>query len=603
MIARIQPESIKQKYKQIGSSDETLNRLELERIRGQCLSERSSFISHWQEISQFLAPRRARYWVTDRDRGNRRNYSIINSTGTHAWHTLQAGMMSGFTSQSRQWFRLSTMDPDLAKVEAVKEWLDMVSWMMADVFLRSNVYTTLMNVYGDMGGFGTACMFLQEDFDRVIHTYSILTGSYFLIPNDKWEIDGFIRDYMMTVRQIVEQFAVIKGTNRLNWDNVSTLVKGLWDAGNTEAWINVSHAILPNPKWKPESAMSASKKYVSVYWERGTVAAQNTLSTIDSTKVLSRKGFDKFRVMAPRWEVGAEDIYGTYCPGMEALGDIQGLQTYEKRGAQALEKSINPALVGPSSLKNSKTSVVPGDITYVDSREGGQKLEPVYQINPNFQQYNVEKQSIQDRIKKSFKSDLFLVISNLERGSGVTAEEIRALQGEKLQEIGPIIAPLNQGLLDPLVEQTFDIMNAQGRLPPPPQVMRNVPLKVVYLSIVGQAQKAIAAGSIEQFWGFAMKVKESSPEDPSILDPINTDEMLDRYAEDLTIPPGIIRDEDEVQKMRAQRQAAQQKQAQLAQAEQASKTAKNLAGAPTDGSNALTELLQQGKAGSLGPGQ
>lgn len=602
MLAKVQPELIKQNYKRIGAQDETLNRIELERIRGQCLSERSSFISHWQEINSFLAPRRARFWVTDRDRGNRRNYQIINSTGTHAWHTLQAGMMSGFTSQSRQWFRLSTLDPDLAKVEAVKEWLDMVSWMMSDVFLRSNIYTTLMNVYGDMGGFGTGCMFLQEDFDRVIHTYSILAGSYYLIPDSKWQINGFIRDYMMTVRQIVEQFVVVQGTTNMDWSNCSSLVQGLWNAGTTEAWINVSHAILPNPDWDPNNSRSDRKKYTSVYWERGVVGAQSTISSADSAKTLSRKGFDKFRVMAPRWEVGAEDIYGTYCPGMEALGDIQGLQTYEKRGAQALEKSINPAMVGPATLKNSKASVVPGDITFLDTREGGQKFEPVYQINPNFQQYNIEKQSIQERIKKSFKEDLFLVISNIERGN-VTAEEIRALQGEKLQEIGPIIAPLNQGLLDPLVEQTFDIMQAQGRIPPPPQVLRNRPLKVVYLSIVGQAQKAIAAGSIEQFWGFCMKVKESNPEDPSILDPVNTDEMLDRYAEDLTVPPGIIRDEEEVQKLRAQRQATQAQQAQLAQAEQASKTAKNLATAPTDGQNALTELLDRGRAGSLGPGQ
>lgn len=602
MYSRVQPENIKKAYRQAGSSDDTVNRLELERIRGACMTERSSFISHWQEINTYLAPRRARFWITDRDRGNRRNYQIINSTGTHAWHTLQAGMMSGFTSQARQWFRLSTLDPDLAKVEAVKEWLDMVSWMMSDVFLRSNVYTTLMNVYGDMGGFATGCMLLDEDFDRVIHTYSMLAGSYYLIPDDTWQINGFIRDFMMTVRQIVEKFGVENGTTNIDWTNISSLVKGLWDAGTTETWIDVSHAILPNPRWDPHNPRSDRKKYLSTYWERGSVGSQYTISTIDSTKVLQRKGYDKFRVMAPRWEVGAEDIYGTYCPGMEALGDIQGLQTYEKRGAQALEKSINPAMVGPSSLKNSKASVVPGDITYVDTRDGQQEFKPVYQINPNFQQYNVEKQAIQDRIKKSFKEDLFLVISQLEHGN-VTAEQVRALQGEKLQEIGPIIAPLNQGLLDPLVEQTFDIMQAQGRIPPPPQVMRGRPLKVVYLSIVGQAQKAIAAGSIEQFWGFCMKVKEADPENPGILDPVNTDEMLDKYAEDLTVPPGIIRDEDDVTKMRGQRQQAQQKQQQLAQAEQASNTAKNLAQAPTDGSNALTELMQRGTAGSLGPGQ
>jgi len=223
-------------------------------------------------------------------------------------------------------------------------------------------------------------------------------------------------------------------------------------------------------------------------------------------------------------------------------------------------------------------------------------------IQPNFQQLNIEKQAIMERIKKCFHEDLWLVVSNLDKGN-VTAEEIRALQNEKLQEIGPVVDRLNQDLLDPLVEQTFEIMMAQGRLPPPPPVMRKAPLKVQYTSIIAQAQKALAAGGIEQFWGFAMKVQEAKPEDPTVLDKVDTDEILDRYAEDLTIPPGIVRDDDTVKKIRQQRAQAQAKQQQLAQAEQASKTAKNLASAPTDGTNALTDLIQSGKAGQLVGGQ
>lgn len=603
MISRVQPETIKTVRKYSGTlADERINRIELERLRSALQSERSSFMGHWQEIGQFILPRRTRFYTTDRDRGNRRNYSIINSTGTHAAHTLQSGMMSGFTSPSRPWFRLTTTDPDLAKFESVKEWLYDVTWMISDVFLRSNVYTSLHTVYGDMGTFGTACMMILEDFNRVIHTFPFVVGSYYLIADYKLQINGFMRDYMMTVRQIVEEFAWNDDTKKYDWTNVSGMVKSLWDAGTTEAWIDVTHAIIPNPDWDPNSLRSDKKKYLSVYYERGSVGSQYTISTVDSTKVLSRKGFDKFRILAPRWEISGEDVYGTYCPGMEALGDIQGLQVYEKRGAQALEKSINPPMVGPTVLRTQKATVVPGDITFVDGRDGMQKFEPAYQINPNFQELNIEKQAIMERIKKSFHEDLWLVISNLERGN-VTAEEVRALQNEKLQEIGPVVDRLNQDLLDQLVEQTFDIMTMQGRIPPPPSELRKRPLKVEYTSIIAQAQKALAAGGVEQFWGFSMKVQETFPNDPSKLDKVNVDEMLERYGEDLTIPPGIVRDDDSVAKIRAQRQQAQAKQQQLQAAEQASKAAKNLATAPTDGQNALTDLLDHAKAGQLGPGQ
>lgn len=597
----VQPEKLKSVKYAGSNADEKINRLDLERLRASLSAERSSFLSHWQEIGEFIAPRRTRFWSTDRDRGNRRNYKIINSTGTHAWHTLQSGMMSGFTSPARQWFRLTTLDPDLEKMEPVKEWLFDVTWAMSDVFLRSNLYTSLMTVYGDMGGFGTAAMMVMEDFNRVIHTFPFVIGSYYLYTDYKNNVIGFMRDYMMTVRQIVEEFAWDEESKKFDWTNVSSMVKTLWDAGNTEAWIDVTHSIGPNPDWDPNNPRSDKKKYVSVYYERGSTGSQYTISQVDSTKVLSRRGYDKFRIMAPRWEVSGEDIYGTYCPGMEALGDIQSLQVYERRGAQALEKSINPPMVGPASLRSQKATVVPGDITYVDVRDGQQKFEPAYQINPNFQQMNIMMDAISGRIKKSFHEDLWLVISNLQKGS-VTAEEIRALQSEKLQEIGPVVDRLNQDLLDPLVEQTFDIMMAQGRLPPPPDVLKKQPLKVQYTSIIAQAQKALAAGGIEQFTGYLMKIKEMNPEDPNILDKVNFDEAIDRYGEDLTIPPGLVRDDEEVAGIRAQRAKAMQAQQQAAAAEQASKTAKNLAGSDTAGQNALTQLLDSAHAGQLGPG-
>lgn len=600
MIAKTHPEIIKLGYKKLNTYDEQTNRLELERLRSQLMVERSSFFSHWMDLGMFIEPRRTRFYTTDVDRGNRRNQQIINSTGTHAAHTLRSGMMSGFTSPSRPWFRLSTQDPDLAKYEPVKEWLYDVTWMMSDVYLRSNLYTTLLTVYGDMGTFATAAMMLMEDFNRVIHTQAFVIGSYYLFSDSKLKVDGFMRDFRFSVRQIVEQFVFDEESGAYDWSKASSIVKTLWDQGSTEAWIEISHFVGPNPDWDPNSVRSDKKRYVSIYYERGSIGGQYTLTDFDSTKTLSKKGFDRFRVFAPRWEVSGEDIYGTYCPGMEALGDIQGLQVYERRSAQALEKSINPPMVGPSSLRTQKATVVPGDITYLDTRDGQQKFEPAYMIQPNFQQYNIEKQAIMERIKKSFHEDLWLVVSNLDKGN-VTAEEIRALQNEKLQEIGPVVDRLNQDLLDPLVEQTFEIMMAQGHLPPPPPVLQKQPIKVEYTSIIAQAQKALAAGGIEQFTGYIMKIKEMNPEDPTVIDKFNPDEAIDHYGDALTIPPGIVRDDEEVAKIRKGRAQAQQKQQQIESLKQASEAAKNLGNTPTNGQNALSDLLQQGQAGSLLP--
>lgn len=581
-----------------GIDQDASMRQQLERLRGQLMIERSSFLTHWQDIDLYLAPRRARFYTTDVDRGYRRNQFIINSTATHAWGTLRSGMMSGFTSPSRPWFRMSAQDPDLAKFEPVKEWLYDVTWRMHDIFLRSNVYNILPTVYGDMSGFGTGCMMVMEDFDNTIHCYEFPLGSYYLFNNDKLRVNGFMRDFRLSVRQIVEKFVWDAEKNAFDWSCCSSIVKNLWDAGTTEVWIELVQYVGPNAQYKPDSLRSEHKKYISVYYERGTPTGGYSSATIDTTKTLRVRGYDRFRVLAPRWEVAGEDVYGTMCPGMESLGDNKSLQTYERRSAQALEKSINPAMVAPASMRTQKASTVPGDITWMTDPNG--EFKPAYQINPNFQQYNIATQAIEQRLKKSFHEDLWLVISNLDKGN-VTAEQVRALQNEKLQEIGPVVDRLNMDLLDPLVEITFEIGLKQGLFPPPPKELAKQPMKVEYTSIIAQAQKALSAGGIEQFTGYALRLKEANPEDPSILDKVNFDEAIDHYGDALTLPPGLVRDDDEVKKMRDQRAQAQAKQQQLAQAEQASKTAKNLAGAPTNGGNALSDLIAQGQAGSLQP--
>lgn len=274
------------------------------------------------------------------------------------------------------------------------------------------------------------------------------------------------------------------------------------------------------------------------------------------------------------------------------------LQTMERRGAQALEKSINPPMVGPSSLKTAKATVLPGDITFLDTRDGTQKFEPAYQINPNFAQLEGKEEQIRNRIKQSFYDDLWHVISNLQKGQ-VTAEEIRALKEEKLQDIGPVVDRLNQDLLDPLIENTFDIMVAQRRIPPPPPELRKQPLRVEYTSIMAQAQKALGISTIERFSAQAAQIKEMNPDNPSVLDKVDFDELFDHYGDGLTLPPGIVRDDEQVAAIRDQRAQAQATQQKLAAAEQASKTAKNLADSPTDGQNALTDLVDSAQAGDL----
>ena len=51
-------------------------------LRAQLELERSSFMTHWREVGDFILPRRPRFSVNDVNKGDRRNQKIIDSTAS-----------------------------------------------------------------------------------------------------------------------------------------------------------------------------------------------------------------------------------------------------------------------------------------------------------------------------------------------------------------------------------------------------------------------------------------------------------------------------------------------------------------------------------------
>ena len=86
------------------------------------LNERSSWVSHWSEISRYLLPRSGRYFPSDHNKGWKRHNAIYDSTASRALRILAAGMMSGMTSPSRPWFRLTLSETELVSKPEVKQW-------------------------------------------------------------------------------------------------------------------------------------------------------------------------------------------------------------------------------------------------------------------------------------------------------------------------------------------------------------------------------------------------------------------------------------------------------------------------------------------------
>lgn len=535
-----------------------LNRKDINRRWEALKTERSSWWGHWEELSDFLLPRSGRFNASDRNTGTRRHNSIYDNTGTRALRTLGSGLMAGATSPARPWFRLATPDPELNAYHSAKLWLDDAGRRMLRVFAKSNVYRTLHGIYEELGCFGTGAAIVLPDFRNVVHCYPLTAGEYAISTDHKGAITTLYREFDMTVAQLVAQFGLEK---------CSQSTRSRFHDGNLDEWVTVIHAIEPRTDRDPSKIDSRNMEWASIYMEaKGS----------DGDGFLSESGFRHFPAVCPRWAVAGGDIYGN-SPGMEALGDVKGLQHATLRKAEAIDYQTKPPLQAPTSMKNRDVEMLPGGITYVDPTAPNAGIRPAFETRLDLSHLQQDLFETRGRIGAAFYADLFLMLSNAGPNTRMTATEVAERHEEKLLMLGPVLERLHNELLDPLIDMTFRTMLEGGLLPPPPPELYGVDLNVEFVSMLAQAQKAIGTNSIDRFVGNLGVVAQMKPE---VLDKVDFDKWADVYSDALGVDPRLIVAGESVAMIRQARNAAMQAKEQAALMQQQAATVKDLGAAP-----------------------
>jgi hypothetical protein len=548
---------------------------ELRRRIAALKTERATWIPIWKEIADHISPGSGVFSDERPNRGKRGDERIIDGEPERALRVLAAGMQSGLTSPSRPWFRLEVPDSGLSEYPPVKFWLAEVQRRMETVFARSNTYNALHMLYGEVGAFGTGAMMVLPDYRDVIRCRTFSAGEYLLALGPDLRTEVFVREGWMTAAQMVAEFGM---------DAVSDSVRAAFLNGSTEAWFRILHVIEPNDERIEGLPGPRGMRYRSVHFEEAATEG----------RFLRASGFEELPVMAPRWEVRPNCVYGRG-PGWTALGDSKMLQKLQEDSLMALAKVVDPPLRVPWNFRRDGVNILPGGITFVDGSER-EAVTPLYQISPDLQAVEYKIRSVKDSIGRTFFNDLFLMLTSMDQAGrrDMTAREVVERHEEKLVMLGPVLERLEGELLDPLIDRTFSIMLRSGLVPPPPEELAGMDLQVEYVSMLAQAQRMVAVTGIEQLVAFTGSLAAVNP---AAVDKIDWDQTIDEYAAALGTPPGMVVSDDEVAEIREAR-ARKEQAAQAAQmAAQAAQGAKVLSEADTGGNNALSMLM-----GSLGMG-
>ena len=180
-----------------------------------------------------------------------------------------------------------------------------------------------------------------------------------------------------------------------------------------------------------------------------------------------------------------------------------------------------------------------------------------------------------------------MMLQNINTRS-MPVEAVIEMKEEKLLMLGPVLERLNDEALNPLIDRVFSIMARKNMLPPPPDVMQGMPLRIEYISVMAQAQKSIGLTSLSQTVGFIAQLASVGKTDA--LDKLDVDQAIDAFAEMAGTSPTVIVPQEQVQQIREDRAKQQQAAQALAMGQAVTQGAKTLSETQTTDPSALTAI-------------
>jgi hypothetical protein len=161
---------------------------------GKLVTQRQTWETHWQDVSDYMMPRKADV-TKKRSQGDKRSELIFDSSPLHAVELLSASLHGMLTNPATPWFSLKFKQSDLIDEDAANEWLEDATDKMYEAFNRSNFQQEIFELYHDLITFGTASMYIEEDEEDVVRFSTRHIGEIYISESNKGKVDTVFRKF------------------------------------------------------------------------------------------------------------------------------------------------------------------------------------------------------------------------------------------------------------------------------------------------------------------------------------------------------------------------------------------------------------------------
>lgn len=517
----------------------------------------------WTDIARFVNPRRENIKDSSRFdlKGQRRGKDAYDGTPLGALNTWSDGMQGFLVSGA--WFKSQMEDPELNRVDAVREWLQIYDRKMYSAFERGNFYAVLASWFRDAGSIGTATLYTQEELGtgRISHT-SIHPREIWIAENNLGEVDTVHRKFMLTARAAIQEFG----------DTVSKTIKENAEK-HPDKEHEFIHAVFPNTDKIAGKRNASNKPFRSVYIETHSTNGNSGVGVNENAaSVVRDSGYDVNPYAVWRFRKNSDEIYG-YSPAADGLVETFSLNQFAKGRMEFAHKSVAPALNVPEEMRG-RVRNTPNGYNYYDRAD--RVISPIA-LGGNYPISVQETEALQRSLEDKFRVEFFRAF--IGRQGEATATEIMAIKGE---QAGLMIAQTDMLYIEG-IRKVFSIVSdiedkrgaflPENGMPPMPREIAESggTINFVLTGPLAQAQRRILEldPALRTVEALAVSAQSLGPE---VLDVINKDEYAEFVAETGNFPQRLINDKQtrlDIRTARAEKQARIEQQEMMLEAAKA----------------------------------
>ncbi len=538
------------------------------------------------EIQRLMRPELPPWGDVDNTKaGQKGNIEVYSSAPQNGVEIMADGLQGHLASKAMTWFNYEMADEELNEIPLIRDWLQHRAKVTYRLFADSNYYSSLNPCLMNGITFGDAPSWMEKNREE----NGISTRNFY--PRNIW----ISRDATGAVIRFVYgnyEMTVLEAVGQLGKENLSQALNDDFKNGNLLTKYKFSHFTLSkdDPILKDRKDIP-DRPWVSYYCQNDVPDnEQKIIIPPDTGGGYWTQPFSHWR---QREIIGMPYGWGQGC---SAIISIYGVNEAAKQLLTAGNLAIDPAMFVPSKMKG-RVDIQPRGRTY-----GDPAAKPEILYDGGKYAFGADMHDrLREEVYNWFETPFFTQLRNATWT--MTAFEI----SKRIEETGILLEPkigrFETDKLDQDHNRVFDLADQMELADPPPPILfqkleelsRRFPgrkdlgrINVVYNGRLVQAMRMarlnLQADTLINVVGALASQQQQLGAIHTVWDRYDIDQLGLEIGRGVDLPEKVINSDDEVARIRTDRERAIAKQNQIDMAERAAAQVPNLQKKTEEGS-------------------